>query len=61
MRFIFTCFPVAICNFPFLRIFLNRISTAREIGRQGQCHTDALVDNAPLKDIRHCSAEVDAC
>jgi len=61
MRFLFIRFPVAIWNSPFLRVFLNRISTAGEIGRQGQYHTDALVDNAPFKDIRHRSAEVDVC
>ena len=61
MRFIFMCFPVAIWSFPFLGIFLNRISTAGEIGRQGQYHTDALVDNIPFRHIRHRSAEVDVC
>jgi len=61
MCFIFVRFPVAIWNFLFLRIFSNRISTAREIGRQGQYHTDALVDNAPFKDIHHRSAEIYVC
>lgn len=61
MRFIFIRFPVAICNFPFLRIFSNRISTASENGRTGQYHSDALVDNVLFRDIRHRSAEVDVC
>ena len=49
MCFIFACFPVAIWNFPFLRIFLNRISTASENSRTGQYHTDALVYNAAFR------------
>lgn len=46
MRFIFIYFPVAIWNFPFLRIFLNRISTAGADRQAGQYHNDALVYNA---------------
>lgn len=42
--FIFNRFPVAIWNFLFLRIFLERISTADDDCRTGQYHTDALVD-----------------
>lgn len=44
MCFVFICFPVAIWNFLFFRIFLNRISTASTDCRTGQYHTDALVD-----------------
>ncbi len=61
MRFIFVRFPVAIWIFLFLRIFLNRISTAGADRRMGQYHTDALVYNAPVLDIRHHSAVVDVC
>lgn len=49
MRFVFVRFPVAIWNFPFLRIFLNRISTADDDCRTGQYHTDALVYKAMFK------------
>ncbi len=59
MRFIFTRSTVAIWNFPFLRIFLNRISTAGADRRMGQYHTDALVYNAPVLNICYRSAVVD--
>ncbi len=61
MRFIFARFPVAIWNSPFLRIFLNRISTAGADHRMGQYHTDALVYNASVLDFRHRSAAVNVC
>ncbi len=61
MRFIFTRFPVTIWNSPFLRIFLNRISTAGADRRMEQYHTNALVYNAPVLDFRHRSAVVDVC
>ncbi len=61
MRFIFVYLPVTIWILPFLRIFLNRISTAGADRRIGQYHTDALVYNAPVPDIRHRYAVVDVC
>ncbi len=45
MRFVFMRFPVAIWSFPFLSIFLNRISTAGASDGMRQYHTDALVYN----------------
>ena len=56
MRFIFARFPVAIWNSPFLSIFLNRISTAREISRLVQYHTDAFVDKSGFPDKRYRNA-----
>ena len=56
MRFIFTCFPVAIWNSPFLNIFLNHIFTAREISRLVQFHTDAFVDKSGFPDKRYRNA-----
>ncbi len=60
MRF-FVCFPVTIWILPFLRIFLNRISTAGADRRMGQYHTDALVYNVPVFDICYHGAVVDVC